>query len=155
MPEGKVVRDSLSGGLAVGTLPDEHVRLVLERAIVVGIGPVELGQQERDILETRIGVGPAHEAVERSRLALMVPGVELLEVVPTFFVSAGQRDLDHVPHLGRPAPQRFDELAQGQAARGLRLESVFMDVLHGDRILAAVRRALTLAAPGLEPACDV
>jgi hypothetical protein len=30
---------------------------------------------------------------------------------------------------------------------------VFMDVLHGDRILAAVRRALTMAAPW-EPACD-
>jgi hypothetical protein len=35
------------------------------------------------------------------------------------------------------------------------LKSVFMDVLHGDRILAAVRRALTLAAPAVEPACDV
>jgi hypothetical protein len=32
---------------------------------------------------------------------------------------------------------------------------VLMDVLHGDRILAAVRRALTLVAPVMEPACDV
>jgi hypothetical protein len=31
---------------------------------------------------------------------------------------------------------------------------MFMDVLHGARILAAVRRALTQAAPE-EPACDV
>jgi len=74
----------------------------------------------------------------------MVPGVELLEILPAFLVRAGERDLDHLAHLRRPAPKRFDELAQGQAARGLRLKSVFMDVLHGDRILAAVRRALTL-----------
>ncbi len=80
--------------------------------------------------------------------------MELLEVLAAFFVGAGQGDLDHLAHLGRPAPKRLDELAQRQAARGLRLESVFMDVLHGDRILAAVRRALTVAAPAVEPACD-
>jgi hypothetical protein len=46
-------------------------------------------------------------------------------------------------------------LPERQAAGGLRLKSVFMDVLHGDRILAAVRRALTDAALAAEPTCDV
>ncbi|MDQ4035597.1 MAG: hypothetical protein M3153_06670 [Chloroflexota bacterium] len=81
--------------------------------------------------------------------------MELLEVLTTFFVGAGQRDLHHLTHLRCPSAEGLDELAQGQAARGLRLKSVFMDVLHGDRILAAVRRALTLAAHAVEPACDV
>lgn len=84
----------------------------------------------------------------------MVAGVELLEVLAAFCLCAGERDLDDMPHLRRPAPERFDELAQGQAARGLRTEFVFMDVLHGDRILAAVRRAHPLAAPVPKPACD-
>ena len=69
-------------------------------------------------------------------------GVELLEVLPAFLLRAGERDLDDVAHLRRPASERFDELAQGQAARRLGAESVFMKVLHGARILAAVRGAL-------------
>jgi hypothetical protein len=84
-----------------------------------------------------------------------MPGMELLEVLAAFLVGPGERDLDHLAHLGRPASERFDELAQRQAASGLGLESVFMDVLHGARILAAVRRALTVDAPAVEPACDV
>ena len=81
-------------------------------------------------------------------------GMELLDVVPAFCLGASERDLDDLTHLRRPAAQRFDELAQGQAAGGLRTKLMLMDVLHGDRILAAVRRALTQAAPE-EPACDV
>ena len=151
----EVVGDALRRGLAVRTLADEHIGLVLQRALVVGIGPAELREQQRDLLEPRVGVRPAHEPVERSRLPVVVPGMELLEVLAAFFIGAGQGDLDHLAHLGRPAPQRLDELAQRQAARGLRLKSVFMNVLHGDRILAAVRRAHSVAAPALEPACDV
>jgi hypothetical protein len=79
--------------------------------------------------------------------------MELLQVLAAFCLGAGEGDLNDVPHLRRPASKRLDELAQGQAARRLRTEFVFMDVLHGDRILAAVRRALTMAAPW-EPACD-
>ena len=71
-------------------------------------------------------------------------GVELLEVLAAFCLGAGQRDLDHLAHLRRPASQRLDELAQRQAAGGLGPKSVLMNVLHGDRILAAVRRALPL-----------
>ena len=81
--------------------------------------------------------------------------MELLEVLAPLVIRAREGDLNHLPHLGRPAPERLDELAERQAARWLWLKSVFMDVLHGDRILAAVRRALILAAPVLEPACDV
>jgi hypothetical protein len=68
-------------------------------------------------------------------------GVELLEVLPAFCLGAGERDLHDVTHLRRPSSERLDELAQGQAARGLRTKLVFMDVLHGARILAAVRPA--------------
>jgi hypothetical protein len=57
-------------------------------------------------------------------------------------------------HLRRPSPKGLNELSQRQAARWLRLKPVFMDVLHGARILAAVRRALILAAPAVETACD-
>ncbi len=85
----------------------------------------------------------------------MVAGVELLEVLPAFCLGTGERDLHDVAHFGRPSAERLDELAQGQAARRLRTESVFMDVLHGDRILAAVLRAFPLALRELEPACDV
>ena len=84
----------------------------------------------------------------------MVPGMELLEVLAAFCLGPGQRDLDDVAHLRRPASERLDELTQGEASRGLWLKSVFMDVLHGDRILAAVRRAHPLAAPVPEPAGD-
>ncbi len=72
--------------------------------------------------------------------------MELLEVLATFLFRAGERDLEKLAHLGRPAPERLDELAQGQSARRLRAEFVFMDVLHGARILAAVRGALPAAA---------
>lgn len=81
-------------------------------------------------------------------------GMELLEVLSTFCLGAGERDLDEVTHLGRPSSKRLDELSQGEAARRLRTELVFMNVLHGARILAAVRRALTQAASASEPACD-
>jgi hypothetical protein len=85
----------------------------------------------------------------------MVPGMELLEVLPALVVRTGERDLHHLPHLGRPSTERLDELPQRQASRGLWLKSVFVDVLHGARILAAVRRALSLAALLDEVACDV
>jgi hypothetical protein len=81
--------------------------------------------------------------------------MELLEVLPAFCIRAGKRDLDDVTHLGRPATQGLDELAQGQTARRLRTESVFMDVLHGARILAAVRRAHPVVVRETQPACDV
>jgi hypothetical protein len=81
-------------------------------------------------------------------------GMELLEVLAAFCVRSGQRNLDDVPHLRRPSSKGLDELSQRKAARWLRLKSVFMDVLHGARILAAVRRALILAAPAVENACD-
>lgn len=68
--------------------------------------------------------------------------VELLEVLAAFQLRAGECDLDDMAHLRRPASQRLDELAQGQAASRLGAESVFMKVLHGARILAAVRGAL-------------
>ena len=126
---------------------NEHVGLVLERSGVVGIGPVKLREEQWNVLEPRVGVRPAHEAVERSGLAIVVAGVDLLEILTALGLAAGEGDLDHLPHLRGPPSQRLDELAQGQAASGLRLKSVFMDVLHGDRILAAVRRALSQAAP--------
>ncbi|MBA3587667.1 MAG: hypothetical protein H0W41_08530 [Chloroflexi bacterium] len=81
--------------------------------------------------------------------------MELLKILTPFVITAREGNLDHLAHLRRPATERLDELAKRQAARGLRLESVFMDVLHGDRILTAVRRALTQPAPVAEPACDV
>ena len=80
-------------------------------------------------------------------------GMELLEVLAAFCLRAGERDLHDVTHLGRPSAERLDELAQGQAARRLRAEFVFMDVLHGDRILAAVRSAHPMAAPVTRCAC--
>ena len=82
-------------------------------------------------------------------------GMELLEVLAAFCLRAGERDLHDVAHLRRPSTQGLDELAQGQGACRLRAELVFMDVLHGDRILAAVRRALPVVLRELEPACDV
>ena len=76
-------------------------------------------------------------------LTLVVAGVELLEVLAALSLGPRQGDLDDLAHLRRPAAQRLDELAKRQAACGLRLKSVLMNVLHGARILAAVRRALT------------
>jgi hypothetical protein len=83
-----------------------------------------------------------------------MPGVVLLDVLPTLRLRPGEGDLDDLPHLRRPASQRFGELAQRETAGRLRAKSVLMDVLHGARILAAVRRALTDAALAEEPACD-
>ena len=128
---------------------------MLERARVVGIGAIELREQERNVLEPRVGVCPAHEAVERPGVALVMAGMELLEVLPAFCLGPGQRDLDDLAHLRRPSPERLDELTQREAAGRLRSKFVFMDVLHGARILAAVRRALTKVAPATERACDV
>ncbi len=85
----------------------------------------------------------------------MVPGMELLDVLPAFCLCAGEGDLNDVTHLGRPAANGLDELAQRQTARRLRTESVFMNVLHGDRILAAVRRAYPVVLRETQPACDV
>src|SRR5690606_28101472 len=128
---------------------------VVEGVGIVRIGALDLGEEERDILEPRVRVRPADERIERTGRPVAVAGVELLEVLPTFCLRAGERDLRHVAHLRRPASERLDELAQRQAGRWLRTKSVFMDVLHGDRILAAVRRALSRDAPATEPACDV
>jgi len=127
---------------------------VLHGAGIVLVAALHLGEQQGDILDPGIRVGPANEGVHRPRLTLVMAGVELLDVLPAFCLRAGQCDLDDVAHLRRPASERLDELAQGQAPGWLRAKFVFMDVLHGDRILAAVRRALTLAAPVTEPACD-
>jgi len=84
-----------------------------------------------------------------------MPSVELLDVLATFCLRPRQGDLDDVAHLRRPAPKRLDELTKGKATRRLGAKLVLMDVLHGDRILAAVRRAHTATAPVVEPACDV
>ena len=58
-------------------------------------------------------------------------GVELLEVLAAFCLRARQGDLDQLAHLGRPASERLDELAQREAAGGLGAKSVLMNVLHG------------------------
>jgi len=80
--------------------------------------------------------------------------MELLEVLATFSIRARQRDLDELTHLGRPAAEGLDELTKRQRPGWLGLKSVFVDGLHGDRILAAVRRALTHIDLDAEPACD-
>lgn len=152
--QGQVVRNPLCGALAVSTLPDEDVRLMLEGAAIVRIGPFQLGQEQGYLLEPRVGIGPAHEAVVRAGLPFVVAGMELLEVLAAFFLRPGQRDLDEMTHLRRPAPERLDELPERETAGRLRLKLVFMNVLHGARILAAVRRALTLAVPTPDTACD-
>ena len=64
----QVVGDALRGGLARCPLADEDIRFVLEGALVVGLGAVDLGQQQRDVLQPWVGVRPAQEAVDRSRL---------------------------------------------------------------------------------------
>ena len=43
--------------------------------------------------------------VAHARGALVVAGMELLQVLPAFLLGAGERDLDDMTHLGRPAPQ--------------------------------------------------
>ncbi len=80
--------------------------------------------------------------------------VELLKILAALELRPRERNLNEMAHLRRPASKRFDELAQGQTTGGLRAKLVFMNVLHGARILAAVRRALTLVALVVEPACD-
>jgi hypothetical protein len=75
-----------------------------------------------------------------------VPGVVPLHVLLPFQLAAGQRDLGHLSHLGRPAPEGLDKLTEGKAACGLGHKLVFMDVLHGARILAAVRGHYTSRA---------
>ncbi len=80
--------------------------------------------------------------------------VELLKILAAFELRPCKSNLNEVAHLRRPASKGFDELAQGQPTGGLGPELVFMNVLHGARILAAVRRALTLVALVVEPACD-
>ena len=82
-------------------------------------------------------------------------GVELLDILPTFCIGAGERDLNHVPHLGRPPAERLDELAQRQAPGRLGAKSVLMEVLQCARILAAVRRLAAEATPCTEPECGV
>ncbi len=137
----------------MGTLPDENVGLVLERAGVFRIGPVDLREEQRNLLDSRVGIGPPQEAVVRPCLPVMVSRMELLEVLPAFCLGASERDLDQLAHLRRPASKGLDELSEGQRSGGLWDEFVFVDVLHGARILAAVRRP----SPGLPLArvsCD-
>jgi hypothetical protein len=81
--------------------------------------------------------------------------MKLLKVLAALGLGPRQRDLHDLAHLRRPSAQGLDELAKGERASRLRLKSVLMKVLHGARILAAVRRAHSVAAPALEPACDV
>jgi oligopeptide transport system substrate-binding protein len=127
----EVVGHATGRGLAVSSFADEDIGLVLERAGIVRIGALDLRQKKRDILEPGIRVRPAQEAVIRTRLALVMARVELLEVLPPFCLGACQRDLDQLPHLRRPAAERLDELAQREAAGWLGLKSVLMNVLHG------------------------
>ena len=84
---------------------------------------------------------------------IMVPGMELLEVLPALGLRPRQRDLHDLPHLRRPSAQGLDELAKGERTSRLRLKSVLMKVLHGARILAAVRRALPQDVRVAEAAC--
>jgi ABC-type transport system substrate-binding protein len=141
--ERQVVAHALRRRLAVGAHADQDIGLVLETAGVVLLRPFDLGQQRRDVVEPRVGIGPAHEAVERPRLAIVVAGMERLEVLLAFSLGPGEGDLDDLAHLRRPAPERLDELAEGERAGRLRAKLVFVDVLHGVRILAAVRRTPT------------
>ena len=57
--------------------------------------------------------------------------VELLQVLAAFCLGARESDLHELAHLGRPASERLDELAQAQAACGLGAKAVLMNVLHG------------------------
>jgi hypothetical protein len=58
--------------------------------------------------------------------------MELLEILPPLGLAAGQGDLRDLPHLRRPAAERFDELAKAEAAGRLRPELVLMGLLHAD-----------------------
>jgi hypothetical protein len=63
-------------------------------------------------------------------------GVELLQVLAAFGLAPGERDLGHLAHLGRPASQRFHELAKAEAAGRLRLKLVLVGLVHSRPILA-------------------
>ena len=89
----------------------------------------------------------------RSTSAIMGAGVALLQVLAALGLCPRQRDLHDLAHLRRPSAQRLDELAKGERTSRLRLESVLMKVLHGARILAAVRRALPQDVRVAEAAC--
>ena len=83
------------------------------------------------MVQSWVGVRPAHERVDRLRLPLVMPRVEALQVAASLGLGAGQRDLRHLAHLRRPATERFHELAQRQAAGRLRPKAVLMGLLHG------------------------
>jgi hypothetical protein len=104
---------------------------VVERTGVIGIGSLEVGHERRDVIEARVGVGPADERVDRLGLSLVVAGVEGLEVGLPLGLGSGQGDLRHLAHLGGPPAQRFDELSKREAARRLRPKSVVVGRLHG------------------------
>jgi oligopeptide transport system substrate-binding protein len=123
---------------------DEDVGLMFEPAGVLGFRAFDLGQQRRDVFQAGIRVRPAHEAIEWAGLAIVVARVEGLQVSLPFLFRPGDSDLGDLSHLRRPASERLDELAEGQRPWWLGLKLVFVDVLHGVRILAAVRRTPTL-----------
>jgi hypothetical protein len=61
----------------------------------------------------------------------MMARVKAAQVLLALRLGPGERDLDDLAHLRRPAAERFDELAERQAAGRLRPESVLMGLLHG------------------------
>ena len=89
----------------------------------------------------------------RPASAIVVPGMKLLKVLAALGLGPRQRDLHDLAHLRRPSAQGLDELAKGERTSRLRLKSVLMKVLHGARILAAVRRALPQDVRVAEAAC--
>ena len=79
--------------------------------------------------------------------------VEPLEILLPFGIGPGQRDLGDLPHLRRPAPERLDELAEGERPCRLVPEPVIMGLLHGHlyyRPCAAISRG----QPGIGAALD-
>ena len=62
-------------------------------ACVLLLGTLDLGQQGRHRVRPRVGVRPAHERVERPRLALGVTVVKALEVLLSFRLGPGRGDL--------------------------------------------------------------
>jgi hypothetical protein len=61
----------------------------------------------------------------------VVPGMELLEVLPAFGFRACEGDLDQLAHLRRPATERLDELAEREATGRLRPKAMLVEGLHG------------------------
>jgi hypothetical protein len=104
---------------------------MVEGADVVILAPLDLGQQERNVVKPGIGVGPSHEGVELRRLSLVMAGVERLEVLLPLRLRSGERDLRNLPHLGGPSAKRLDELSEGEAAGRLRPKAVIVGRLHG------------------------